>query len=143
MFKNRSIGMRISIYTGGLLLILCVGLGILAYTRGSAAVLAERSGSGHGSEKAGEYVESRFETHLASWRLWPRPEFQNMDWEAQRLTSKGEGAAAAPRLLPSSMRGTAVSMALLPILHRDYVRRLCGEKDYLRLDFKSSHQFQC
>ncbi|MGI6037177.1 MAG: methyl-accepting chemotaxis protein [Limnochordia bacterium] len=128
MFKNRSIGMRISIYTGGLLLILCVGLGILAYTRGSAAVLAEvETALIMEAEKAGEYVESRFETHLAVLEtMAARPEFQNMDWEAQRLTLQGE-KERLPQFLEFAVvdaDGTA--------WYPDGTSAYLGDRDYVR-----------
>ena len=66
MFKISSVSMRIAIYFGLLTLAICAGLGLLAYNNGSSAVMAEvELALKMQAEQASEFLQSRFETHLA------------------------------------------------------------------------------
>lgn len=86
MYKIKSIALKISIYIGLLVLIICAGLGFLAYNNGSSAVLAEIE---HAlimqAEEASRYLESRFEVQLTLLEaIAERPEIKNMDWKEQQ-----------------------------------------------------------
>lgn len=92
MFYKRSVSAKIAIYTGGLILVMCVGLGLLAYYNGSSAVLEEvERALLMQAEQAGEYIESRFETQLSILEvLAERNALKGMNWEEQRLVLQEE-----------------------------------------------------
>jgi methyl-accepting chemotaxis protein len=93
MFKRGSIATKISLFTGLLVLIMCGGLGLLAYTRSSSAVLVEvEQALLLLAEEASRYVNSRLETQLDLLEaIAARPEIKSMDWVAQRPTIEAEG----------------------------------------------------
>lgn len=93
MFKRGSIATKISLFTGLLVLIMCGGLGLLAYTRSSSAVLVEvEQALLLLTEEASRYVNSRLETQLDLLEaIAARPEIKSMDWVAQRPTIEAEG----------------------------------------------------
>ena len=93
MFRMQRIGVRIALSVGVLLLTSFLGLGFLAYYNGSAAVLREvERALQMQAVKAGEFIESRFETQLAILNvLAERSEMKSMNWELQRSVLQ-EGA---------------------------------------------------
>ena len=82
---KRSIAVRISVYVGILVLIISAGLGIIAYTRGAAAVTKQvEAALVMQAQEAAEYLESRFEVQLTALAtLAARPEIISMDWGRQ------------------------------------------------------------
>ena len=93
MFRMQRIGVRIALSVGVLLLTSFLGLGFLAYYNGSAAVLREvERALQMQAVKAGEFIESQFETQLAILNmLAERSEMKSMNWELQRSVLQ-EGA---------------------------------------------------
>ena len=88
----KSIGTKISLYVGLLVLIVCASLGFLAYSNGSKAVLAEvEQALVQQAEEAARYIESRFEVQLSTLEsIAGRPEMQSMIWEIQRYMIQTE-----------------------------------------------------
>lgn len=82
----RSIAARISIYTGLLILFICIGLGLIAYYNGSSAVLEEvEQALMMQAMEASEIVEQTLETHLAVLQaIAARPDIKGMDWDLQQ-----------------------------------------------------------
>jgi len=82
---KRSIAVRISVYVGVLVLLISGGLGIIAYTRSSAAVTKQvEEALIMQAQEAAEYLESRFEVQLTALEtLAARPEITSMDWDRQ------------------------------------------------------------
>ena len=67
VFYQRSLAAKIAVYTGVLLFFVCIGLGFLAVNYSSSAVVEEvEIALKMQAQKAAEYLESRFETHLNS-----------------------------------------------------------------------------
>ncbi|NLA58463.1 MAG: methyl-accepting chemotaxis protein [Firmicutes bacterium] len=92
MFYQRSLAAKIAVYTGVLLFLVCVGIGLLAINYSSSAVVAEvETALKMQALKAAEYLESRFETHLTALEtIAARPEVKSMDWELQRPVIRSE-----------------------------------------------------
>lgn len=85
MFRIKSIVAKISIYASALILIICVGLGLIAYNNGSSAVLSEvEDALILQAEEASRYVERAFEMQFAILEaIAARPEIKSMNWETQ------------------------------------------------------------
>jgi len=83
---RRSIAFRISVYVGVLVLIICAGMGYLAYNRGSSAVIRQvEDALIMQAEEAAGYVQSRFDAELTLLEtIAARPEVVNMIWALQR-----------------------------------------------------------
>ncbi len=92
VFKMKSIAAKISIYVGLLVLITCVGLGLLAYVRSSSAVMAEvEQALISDAQEASRYIEGRLELQLALLEtIAERPEIRSMVWDVQEHTIKSE-----------------------------------------------------
>ncbi|NLY52153.1 MAG: methyl-accepting chemotaxis protein [Firmicutes bacterium] len=92
MFYQRSLAAKIAVYTGVLLFFVCIGLGFLAVNYSSSAVVEEvEIALKMQAQKAAEYLESRFETHLTALEgIAARPEIKSMDWELQRAVIESE-----------------------------------------------------
>ncbi|HHV94360.1 MAG TPA: methyl-accepting chemotaxis protein [Firmicutes bacterium] len=92
MFYQRSLAAKIAVYTGVLLFLVCVGIGLLAINYSSSAVVAEvETALKMQALKAAEYLESRFETHLTALEtIAARPEIKSMNWELQRPVIQSE-----------------------------------------------------
>lgn len=88
----KSLGAKISIYAGIVVLILSVGFGFFAYHYGSSAVLAEvEQALIMQAEEAGRYVESRFEVHLSILEaISNQAGIQGMQWELQKYMLRAE-----------------------------------------------------
>ena len=93
MFKLRSIATKISLFIGLIVLIICGGLGLLAYTRSSSAVLDQvEQGLLLVAEEASRYVDSRLELQLTLLEaIAERPEIKSMNWAAQKPIIQAEG----------------------------------------------------
>ena len=92
MFYQRSLAAKIAVYTGTLLFFVCVGLGVLAISYSSSAVVEEvETALIMQAQKAAEYLESRFETYLTALEaIAARPEIKGMNWEQQRPVIESE-----------------------------------------------------
>ncbi|NLL48806.1 MAG: methyl-accepting chemotaxis protein, partial [Firmicutes bacterium] len=89
---KRSIAVRISVYVGVLILAISVGLGLLAYNRGSSAVTKQvEEALIMQAKEAAEYLESRFEVQLTALEtIAARPEIYSMDWNLQEYVLQSE-----------------------------------------------------
>jgi len=89
---KRSIAVRISVYVGLLILAISVGLGLLAYNRGSSAVTKQvEEALIMQAKEAAEYLESRFEVQLTALEtIAARPEIYGMDWNLQESVLQSE-----------------------------------------------------
>ena len=92
MRKMRSIALKIAVYAALLVLVICVGLGIFAYTNGSRAVIEEvEQALVMQAEQAGKYIESRFEVHLSVLEtIAARPDMTTMNWQTQQAILETE-----------------------------------------------------
>lgn len=132
MLKARSIARRIAVYAAVLVLLVCVGLGVLAYWGGSTAVVDEvEQALLMQAAQASEYLESRFDAHLSVLEaLAVRPEITSMDWaiqrpvldsEVQRLTQFLELAVVTPDGVAHYRDGSTVDLS-----DRAYVKTALG-----------------
>ena len=89
---RRSIAGRISFSVGVLILVICLGLGFLAYLRGSSAVIKQvEQALLMQAEESAHYVESRITIHLSTLEaIAARPEIQSMDWTLQQPVLQSE-----------------------------------------------------
>lgn len=92
MYRMRSIGVKISVYIGLLILAVCVSLGLFAYSNGSSAVIAEvEQALVMQANEASRYVERGFQVQLSILEaIAARPEIQSMDWEMQQAVLRSE-----------------------------------------------------
>ncbi len=83
---RRSIAFRIGVYVGVLVLVICAGLGYLAYNRGSSAVINQvEQALVMQAEEAAVYVQSRIDADLTVLQtIAARPEVVTMIWALQR-----------------------------------------------------------
>lgn len=86
MAVRRSIAFRIGVYVGVLVLVICAGLGYLAYNRGSSAVINQvEQALVMQAEEAAVYVQSRIDADLTVLQtIAARPEVVTMIWALQR-----------------------------------------------------------
>jgi len=92
MIKIKSVGTKISIYIGILILLICGILGVFAYRNGSDAVKGEISEALRlMAQEGSRYLESRFELQLSVLEaVAARPEIRSMNWEEQLPTIRSE-----------------------------------------------------
>ena len=92
MLRMKSISVRIAVNAAVLVLIICIGIGMLAYKNGSSAVMEEvERALLMQAKQASEYIESRFEVQLSVLEaIAARPEITSMDWETQRAVLQSE-----------------------------------------------------
>ena len=78
---RKGIALRIGAFVGVLVLIISAGLGILAYYRGSSAVIKQvEQALIMQAEEAVEYLETRFQVQLTALQaIAARPEISSMD----------------------------------------------------------------
>lgn len=89
---KRGIAFKVSLYIGILVLFICGGLGIFAYTSGSSAVRdqVEQALIIQAQEAAG-YVERTIQVELSTLEtIAARPEITSMDWDVQRPVLQSE-----------------------------------------------------
>ena len=127
MLKMRGIALKISVYAAILVLVICVGLGILAYTNGSSAVVEEvEQALIMQAKQAGEYIEGRFEVNLSILEtIAARPDVATMEWQAQQAVLQSE-IQRLPQFLELgivSRDGTA--------RYRDGSTASLGDRDYV------------
>ncbi|NLM25538.1 MAG: methyl-accepting chemotaxis protein [Firmicutes bacterium] len=92
MFKQRSIGVKLGIYISGIIVFICVGLGIRAYYNGSSEVIqqVETALMMH-AEDVSRLIESRLETQLAILETIAANEaIRSMNWELQQPILQAE-----------------------------------------------------
>lgn len=89
---RKGIALRIGAFVGVLVLIISAGLGILAYYRGSSAVIKQvEQALIMQAEEAVEYLETRFQVQLTALQaIAARPEISSMDWTVQRPVLQSE-----------------------------------------------------
>lgn len=89
---RQSIAGRISISVGVLILIICWGLGFLAYLKGSQAVIRQvEQALLMQAQESAHYVESRIAIHLSTLEaIAARSEIQSMDWSVQQPVLQSE-----------------------------------------------------
>lgn len=89
---RKGIALRIGAFVGVLVLIISAGLGILAYYRGSSAVIKQvEQALIMQVEEAVEYLETRFQVQLTALQaIAARPEISSMDWTVQRPVLQSE-----------------------------------------------------
>lgn len=92
MFRTSSVSAKIAISMGILILVVCAGLGVLAYRTGHSAVISEvEQALKMQAEEASTYVERGFEVQLSILEtIAARPDIQSMDWQTQRLVIQAE-----------------------------------------------------
>lgn len=92
MFNFSSVSMRIGTYFGVLILLVCVGIGLLAYSNGSSAVKSEvESALVMQAEQAAKYVASRVEIHLSVLEtIAAKSEIRGMNWSEQMPALEAE-----------------------------------------------------
>lgn len=127
MLKMRSIAMKIAVWAGCLIFVMCVGLGILSYSYGSYAVTAEvELALKMQAEKASEYLESRFETHLNGLEIIAaRPEMQGMDWGTQLTILNAELKRSSAFVALGVVDGTGTAR------YTDGSTAELGDRDYV------------
>lgn len=89
---RKGIALRIGAFVGVLVLIISAALGILAYYRGSSAVIKQvEQALIMQAEEAVEYLETRFQVQLTALQaIAARPEISSMDWTVQRPVLQSE-----------------------------------------------------
>lgn len=89
---RKGIALRIGAFVGVLVLIISAALGILAYYRGSSAVIKQvEQALIMQVEEAVEYLETRFQVQLTALQtIAARPEISSMDWTVQRPVLQSE-----------------------------------------------------
>ena len=123
----KSLGAKISIYAGLIILTMSVGFGIFAYLNGSSAVLAEvEQALVLQAQEASEIVERTLEVNLAVLEtIAARPEIRGMDWELQQpvLLAEGERLGIYGALSIVYPDGSAIhdSGETLDLSARDYI----------------------
>ena len=135
MLKLRSIALKISVYAALLVFIICIGLGILAYTNGSSAVVEEvEQALIMQAKQAGEYIEGRFEVYLSILEtIAARPDMTTMDWQTQQAVLQSE-IQRLPQFLELgivSRDGTA--------RYRDGSTASLGDRDYVIAAFNGQN----
>lgn len=92
MFRIRRIAVRIALAAGLLICATALGLGLLAYYNGAAAVVDEvENALIMQAKNAGNFLQSRFENHLSILEvLANRPEMKAMNWDEQRSILQAE-----------------------------------------------------
>ena len=131
---RRSIAGRISFSVGVLILIICWGLGFLAYLRGSSAVINQvEEALLMQAEEAAYYVESRIATHLSTLEaIAARPDIQSMDWSVQQP------------VLQSELKRLGIYEALSVVypngdaMHDDGTVVNVGDRDYVQRAFSGT-----
>lgn len=88
----KKISTKISLYVGLIVLVVCAGLGVIAYYNGSSAVLNEvENALIMQAQEASRYIDSYFDVHIKMLEtMAQRPEIQSMDWEQQYPVLRGE-----------------------------------------------------
>ncbi|HHT37504.1 MAG: methyl-accepting chemotaxis protein [Candidatus Wallacebacter cryptica] len=128
---KRRIAVKIGVSVGVLILVICLGLGFLAYLRGSSAVInLVEAVLVMQAEEAAHYVESRLETHISLLEaIAARPEIQSMDWSQQQP------------VLQSELKRLGVYEALSVVypngdaMHDDGTIVNVGDRDYVQRAF--------
>ncbi len=131
---RRSIAGRISFSVGVLILVICLGLGFLAYLRGSSAVIKQvEQALLMQAEESAHYVESRITIHLSTLEaIAARPEIQSMDWTLQQpvLQSELERLGIYEALSVVYPNGDA--------MHEDGTVGNEGDRDYVQRAFSGT-----
>lgn len=131
---RRSIAGRISFSVGVLILVICLGLGFLAYLRGSSAVIKQVEQTLlMQAEESAHYVESRITIHLSTLEaIAARPEIQSMDWTLQQpvLQSELERLGIYEALSVVYPNGDA--------MHEDGTVGNEGDRDYVQRAFSGT-----
>lgn len=131
---RRSIAGRISFSVGVLILVICLGLGFLAYLRGSSAVIKQvEQALLMQAEESAHYVESRITIHLSTLEaIAARPEIQSMDWTLQQpvLQSELERLGIYEALSVVYPNGDA--------MHEDGTVVNVGDRDYVQRAFSGT-----
>ncbi|NLK07426.1 MAG: HAMP domain-containing protein [Firmicutes bacterium] len=131
----KSLAAKISVYIVGLVLIICIGLGVFAHLNGSKAVLAEvEQALILQAMEAAEIIDRTVEKDLAVLEaVAARPEIRSMNWSIQRPALQAEqkrlGIYGALSIVQPNGMATHDTGETVDLSARDYIREtLTGKK---------------